>query len=166
MSAMTSLTMLLTSRWCNRHAGCMARGRGRRSGVPSVLRVSLVVAMSGSGKCPDGLYDFSLYSMPLPSSVFITSGTCNDSGEFDSSPNLQAPSRSCNLCGAVYRSGEVLTPESLYTIRRRTIGETTVKNEKYISFHSPLSHDREDQCLSVTDECRQALSSTRSASRL
>ena len=96
--------------------------------------------MSGSGKWPDSLNVFSLYSIPLPSSAYITSGTCSDSGEFDSSPNLSALASSYNLFGAVDRSGD--WEDRVY-----------MKNEKYISFHSPVSHDREGR-LSVTDECR------------
>ena len=35
-----------------------------------------------------------------------------------------------------------------------------MKNERHVSFHGPLPRDREDR-VSATDECRQALSSTR-----
>ena len=37
-----------------------------------------------------------------------------------------------------------------------------VKNEKYVSLHSPLSHDREHR-VSATDWCRQEVSSTRAS---
>ena len=96
--------------------------------------------MSGSGKWPDSLNVFSLYSIPLPSSAYTTWGSCSDSGEFDSSPNLSALASSYNLFGAVDRSGD-------------WEDRMCLENEKYISFHSPVSHDREGS-LSVMDECR------------
>ena len=141
MSAGTSLTMPLTSRY----------------GTPpwSTLRcsfsswVSLVVAMSGSGKWPDSLKDFSLCSIPLPSSAYITSGTCSDSASLTLRP--------------IFRRWPAAITYSVQRIVQE-IGEDRVymKDDKYISFHSPVSHDREGR-LSVSDECRQALSS---ASRL
>ena len=38
----------------------------------------------------------------------------------------------------------------------------SVKNEKYVSFRGPLSHDQEDR-VSATDGCRQALSCPRAS---
>ena len=108
--------MLQQTRWMLWHA------------APVFLQFLGVFGRPDSGKCPDGLHDFSLYSIPLPSSACITPGTCSDSGEFDSSPKLSALASSYHLFGVVDRSGD--WEDRVY-----------MKNVKYISLHSPVSHD-------------------------
>ena len=65
---------------------------------------------------------------------------------------------------ATAHAGQCIVQEKFFTLESLKYnpslhdweGHVPVKTEKYVSFHSLLSHDREDR-MSVTDECRQSI---------